>query len=292
MKYYLSGLTLLVVGMLYFCDTAAPLFASSEISPQKVAEVRAQANALILSKSASGQITDDALTKIELMVPKLFEQNLLLEVLRAVPLEQMPRFTNLVFDSVRQFAPKAGQTYDPKYEDAVRLAERLEAKRLAPLVFDHLALAPPYEFPTFELPGGWGDATLGVHLWKGTQGLIAAIVVRYGDHALMSRYRSQLNVATPKLKRVMVWALSRSLDMQDFETLWQIRAQASDPVLADIAKRALNCMPRTMEVFADGNDNERTNRDQLSPSQLKQNADSCRARLRSANLSVRLTIWD
>lgn len=292
-----SSLTLFVLALVTSCDrnhSSKPVAQQPKngITASMLQNIRAEADALILSRTSSGQLSNEALTKLESIAPRLLEADVLVDVLSAVPLEQLPQFTDLVFEVVRKLGPKAGQAFNPKYEDAIRLAERLDPKKLAPLVFEHLAVAPPYEFPTSELPGGWGDGSLGVHAWKGTQGLIAATIVRYGDSELMERYRNQLNAASPELQRVMVWALSRSPDTQDFELLWKLHSQTNNPALSDTAKRAMNVIPRTMEALANGADTKETNRSGMSPDELKSKAKALRERLQVAKLSTLLTVWD
>jgi hypothetical protein len=252
----------------------------------------AEAKGLTLKRDASGLITDEALSKLETIAPKLAQEGVLTDAIAAVPLEQLPRFKNLVFESLKMLAPQSGKAFNPKYDKAIRLGEDLDPKKLAPLVFEHLAIAPPYEFPTFELPGGWGDASLAQHAFKGTQGVIATTVVRYGDEALMARYRDQLRTASPQLQRVMAWALSRSSDAQDFEILWKLHSQTNDPAMADTAKRAMNAMARSMEALANDTAAKQTNRSSLSPDELKASANTIRERLKGANLSVQLTVWD
>lgn len=298
-----SSLILFVLALVTSCDrdhSSTPVASSKHVAQQSKygiaasmhQSIRAEADSLILSGASSGQLSNEALTKLESMAPRLLEADLLIDVLAAVPLEQMSPFTDLVFEAVKKLAPKAGQIFNPKYEDAIRLAERLDPRKLASLVFDHLVVAPPYEFPAFELPGGWGDATLGVHAWKGTQGFIATTIVQYGDDALMARYRHQLQTATPQLQRVMAWALSRSPDPQDFELLWKLHSTTRDPSLADIVKRAMNVVPRSLEALANDSDAKQINRSGMSPDELKSKAKALRERLQVAKLSTPLTVWD
>jgi hypothetical protein len=299
-----SSITFLALGLLISCDrnhpsepiasskpvTSAP---NSLIAAPISGDIRDEAIALTLLRTSSGHITHEALTKLKSMAPNLLEADLLIDVLNAVPLNQLPPFTDSVFESVRKLAPKVGQVFNPKYEAAIRLAERLDPKVLAPIVFEHLAIAPPYEFPTFELPGGWGDASLAVHAFKGTQGMIATIVVQYGEDALIERYRNQLKTAPPQLQRVMVWALSRSPDLQDFELLWKTHSQTNNPALADTAKRAMNFIPKRMESLAnDDPDLREFSRRGMASNELKSKAKALRERLQAANLVVQLTVWD
>ncbi len=298
-----SSLTLFFLASLTACErdhASPPVTQSKPVAQQAKNEapaslpqnIRGEIDALILSRTSSGQLSDDALAKLELLAPRLLELGALIDVLNAVPPEQLPRFTNLVFESVRRLGPKAGQTFNPKYEDAIRLAERLDPKQLAPLVFEDLVTVPPYEFPTSALPEGWGDAELGVHAWKGVQGLIATIIVRYGDNELMERYRNQLKTASPQLQRVMAWGLSRSPDIQDFEILWKLHSQTNNPALAETAKRAMNVIPQTMEALANGSDMRQVNRSRMPPDALRSKAKALRERLQLAKLDTQLTVWD
>lgn len=296
-------LTFVVLVLATSCDSnhsSTPVASSKPVAQQPKhgitaptpQNLRTEADALILSRTISGQLSTEALAKLQSMAPRLLEADMLIEVLAAVPLEQLPWFTDLVFESVGELGPKPGQAFNPKYEGAILLAERLDPRRLAPLVFDHLTAVPPYEFPTFQLPGGWGDAALAQHASKGTQGVIAEIIVRYGDSELMARYRNQMKAASPQLQRVMAWALSRSLDPEDFELLWQLHSQAKDPAFADTVKRAMNVVPRTLRVAASGSDDHVVNRTGLSVDEMRSKAKSLQERLEGAMLSTPLTIWD
>lgn len=248
-----------------------------------------EAIALTRRKTSAGLMTNESLMKFESLAPRLVETKEIAEVLWLVPEEQRRLFADLLFETIRKLAPKAGSPFDPRYEKAIDVGENIDPKRLAPLVFEHLAFAPPYEYPDFELPGGWGDATLAHHYLRGLQGRMAVIIVRHGDSELMESYRNQLNSVSPQLQRVMVWALSRSRDPQNFEVLWKFHSQARPPALADTAKRAMNVIVQSLERSTDM---KATNRSGMSSDELKSKAKALRERLQDAKLITEVTIRD
>lgn len=296
-KMKVSTIALLGMGLMTSCDRENSIrvvdhHRQNAITASMPWSIRGETDALISSRIASSQESTEALAKLRSMAPRILEEDVLIYFLEGVPVEELPRFTNLVFEAVKMLAPRIGQSFDSKYESAIRLAERVDPRKLAPLVYEHLDAVPPYDFPTFELPGGWGDASLAQHACKGTQGVIATIVVQYGDSELMDRYRNQMKTASPQLQRVMAWALSRSLDPEDFELLWQLHARASDPAFADTVKRALSVVPRTLRSAANGNEVHFVNRTGMSVDEMRSRAESLRERLEGAMLSTPLTIWD
>lgn len=107
----------------------------------------------------------------------------------------------------------------------------------------------------------------------------------------MQRYRSLLKAASPGLKRVMIWALGRSPDAEDFEILWQMRQQVTEPAMLDTIRRALNAMTVSMKRVAEYPDSQ-TNRSHFTREQLEALAAKNKERLSGANLLVSLTLWD
>jgi hypothetical protein len=254
--------------------------------------VRASADALILDRAPSGLITEDSLRKLISISPQLLKTGILIDVVGSVPDEQIVSFKDVLLAAVKQLGPKAGEALNPKYPDAVRLAKRLKTPELASIVFDHLKLLPSYRFPTQPLPSGWGDAELSEHSSRGVQGLVASTVVELSNEDIMQRYRSMLRSAPPNLQRVMIWALGRSPDPEDFELLWQMRKQIDDAAELDTLKRALNAIPVSMERVARYPEARQIDRTNLSKAALEALAAKCRQRLNNANMVVSLTIWD
>jgi len=262
------------------------------LTPQSVSFLRAELNALVLTRTSSGLVTDDSLSKLIAQAPKMLELGVLIDVIAALPDEQLPAFKTHIIDSLKRLAPQRDQSLNPKYEDTLRLAQRLHSSDVAALVFEHLQLAPTYEFPAAPLPNGWGGDAVGAHLTRGVQGLIASTVVESGDTRLMNSYRAELSTVSPKLQRVMIWAMGKSPDIADFELLWSMRSKINDPSVRDTLTRALNAIPVSMERVGRYPEGRQANRSEAARADLEQMATQCRQRLQQSNLVVALTMWD
>lgn len=298
MKLY--SLPLLGLCLLAACDRNEPLHKGPaptakpttglDLSGQGSTTLQASAQGLVLDRT-SGKITDGSLQKLSLIGDDLLSAGLLVDIIGAVPDEQIHEFKGLLISALKRLAPKAGQPLNPQYAGVLRIARRLKAPDVSSIVLDHMMLLPPYHFPTEPLPGGWGSAELSEHSERGVQGLAASTVVEYGDAQAMQRYRSLLNAAYPELKRVMIWALGKSPDPEDFENLWLMRLQVKDTAMQDTIKRALNAMTVSMERVAKYPDSQ-IRRSHLTSDQLQAFATKSKERLGSANLLVTLTPWD
>lgn len=280
---------------------SAPSKKKSPISTQNVEQKRlwpvekdleTKAIALVLTRTQTDRVRDDALAELESLAPQLIEAGILAERLGAVPNEQLPVFRTHLFNALKSLAPQPGKNFDSKkYEATVRLTRELHTTELATLVFEHLKAVPPYIWPEASAPKAWASVELARNAARGTQGLIATTVVEYGDVQTMQSYRNELLSAPPELQRLMIWALGKSPELADFELLWTLRSQVSGN-WSDTLQRALNAIPNSMERVARFPEGGQVNREGLDSSTLEATAAACRLRLKEAEIVVSLTAED
>jgi hypothetical protein len=272
--------------------TVPPQIGGTEPKSSNPDELLKEAGALILTKNGGGKMDKDALARLKAMIPRLRESGALWTVIEMIPTEQRSEFRDTIYESLRSLAPKPGQAIDPEYKSAFETAEFRKDPEVARIALEQLPLVPPYQFPETPLPADWPNARNLVHFTHGYQGMLASMVVLYGDEATMDAYRKALLSAPPGLQRVMVWALGRSAEQPDFDLLMTVQKDAIDAGMRDTATRALNRMISSMRSVAASPEIVSEVRRPSDPPALLKTAAQDEVLLKAKNLTVQLTVYD
>jgi len=269
-----------------------PREAQSRTVPLSAETLREKGLALALKRDGSKMIPDESLKELEKLAPALLDADVLREVIREVPIEQLSGFKEPILASVEKIIPGKEDAVHRGFLGTVNLARDLHSKELPHLLFEHLTTVPPYAFPESDPEVGWGRGDHALEYSRGPQGVIAKTVVGFGDSEVMARYRELIKSADPQLKRIMAWGLGNSADMEDFDYLWDLRKATEDAGMKETIMRALNKIPITMSRVARYPVIGGANRSGRSPAELEEDAAACRVRLEDEGLTVRTTIWD
>lgn len=253
-----------------------------------------QLRGLISEMTPAGELKAENLAKLVELVPELKSHGLFWKWVGAVPPSQLERFRESILASLRELTPLPGQGFGPKFRNAYRIAGYLCDSEVARIAFEQLPMASPYRFPKKVVLDGWEggipyDSEAHLH---GDQGLLASTVTEFGDKSTLAAFRENLRQVPPETQRLMIWALGRSSELEDFDLLMSLRSKIVDPGASDTLVRALNRIPRSMERTATYPDTTSPERRPSDPAKMLQTAATCRQRLEELKLVIPLTMFD
>lgn len=253
-----------------------------------------QLRGLISERTATGELKEENLAKLVALVPELKSRGLFWKWVGAVPPSQLDRFREAIVSSLRELTLFAGRSFGREIRNAYYVAGDLRDSEVARIAFEQLPMAPAYSFPLKTMPPGWpgGNPDDLEHLLHGDQGLLASTVTEFGDKSTLAAFRENLKQAPPERQRLMIWALGRSSELEDFDLLMSLRSKIVDPGAFDTLVRALNRIPQSMERTATYSDTTSPERRPSDPAKMLQTAAACRQRLAELKLVIPLTMFD